>query len=82
MIVNDLNALSFTKAAELLTEEGYLAQPCIETQEEETIRKFTYPYGLYKSDQLIDCIQYIEYCVETIDDEYTDERLTWEPVKY
>lgn len=77
-----LMSLSFHGAEMLLLQEGYEKGNCIEKGDEIYERKFLYPYSLYnhKGDKL-DCIYYIEYCKQVIDDEYVDGRMTWEPIK-
>lgn len=77
-----LQGLSFHGAERLLLQEGYVKEMCIEKEDTEYERKFLYPYSLYDSKgKKLDCIYYIEYCNQVIDDEYADGRMTWEDVK-
>ena len=80
MVTIDLETLSYSGVVNLLAEEGYEKQDCIEEQLDD-MRKFIYSYVLYNGNKVIDCIQYIEYCKQVIDDEYADDRLTWEPIR-
>ena len=77
-----LQALSFLGAEKLLLQEGYVKEECIEKEDKIFERKFLYPYSLYDCEgKKLDCIYYIEYCNQVIDDEHADGRMTWEDVR-
>lgn len=77
-----LKSLSFGGAEALLFQEGYTEEKYIEKSDEIFDSKFIYPYSLYDSrGKKLDCIYYIEYCNQVIDDEYFDGRMTWETIK-
>ena len=76
-----LNSLSYKGAVELLLQEGYVEEKEIEKQDSTCDKIFLYPYVLYDEKREIDCLFYIEFCNQVVDDEYIDGRMTWEPVK-
>lgn len=77
-----LQSLSFRGAEKLLLQEGYRKEDCVEQEDEIYDRRFLYPYLLYDcKGNTLDCIYYIEYCNQVIDDEYADGRMTWEALK-
>ena len=77
-----LEELSYKDADNLLLQEGYVEEKVIEKQDSTCDRKFLYPHVLYNSEnERVDCIFYVEYCNQVVDDEYIDGRMTWEPVK-
>lgn len=77
-----LQSLSFCGAEALLIQEGYVEEDVIEQDDELYERKFLYPYSLYdRNGKRIDCIYYIEYCRQVMDEEYGDGRMTWEDIK-
>lgn len=79
---NILQSLSFSMGVNLLLEEGYVAEECIEKEDNSCDKLFLYPYSL-KNNQGIenDIIYWAEYCNQVVDDEYVDGRMTWEPIK-
>ena len=82
LVLPFLNALSHKGAEDLLKQEGYVEEKVIEKQDSTCDRIFFYPYVLYNSEnKKIDCIFYVEYCNQVVDDEYVDGRMTWEPIK-
>lgn len=77
-----LNALSLKGAEDLLKQEGYVEEKVIEKQDSTCNKIFLYPYVLYNSEKKkIDCIFYMEYCHQVVDDEYIDGRMTWGLIK-
>lgn len=76
-----LRALSFGGADAMLRQEGYVKEACMETDSGACGRVFRYPYVLYSGGRRVDRICYVEYCRQVADVEYTDGRMTWEPVK-
>lgn len=73
-----LLALSCKSATELLLQEGYVEEQPREKPSPACDRKFIYPYALYDSTgKQLDCIFYVEYCNQVIDDEYLDGRMSW-----
>lgn len=77
-----LNVLSLKGAEDLLKQEGYVEEKVIEKQDSTCDRIFLYPYILYNSkNKKIDCIFYVEYCNQVVDNEYVDGRMTWESIK-
>ena len=77
-----LEALSFKGAEDLLLQEGYVAEKVIEKEDSGCDRIFLYPYVLSnREEEKIDCIFYVEYCKQVVDDEYDDGRMSWDPVK-
>ncbi len=79
---NILQNLSFSRGVKLLLEEGYIEKECIEIEDRSCDKLFLYPFSLKNSQDIeIDRIYFAEYCNQVIDDEYTDGRMTWEPVK-
>lgn len=77
-----LKSLSFSGAEALLFREGYTKEKRIETDDKFFDAKFIYPYSLFDNNgKKLDCIYYIEYCNQVIDDEYVDGRMTWEAIK-
>lgn len=77
-----LNTLSLIVAEDLLKQEGYVEEKVIEKQDSTFDRIFLYPYVLYNSEnKKMDCIFYVEYCNQVVDDEYVDGRMTWESIK-
>lgn len=77
-----LSSLSYKGAVDLLLQEGYVEEKEVEAQDATCDRKILYPYVLYDDkERKIDCIFYVEYCNQVVDDEYMDGRMTWEPVK-
>lgn len=77
-----LNALSLKGAEDLLQQEGYVEEKVIEKHDSGCDRIFLYPYVLYNSEEeQIDCIFYVEYCNQVVDDEYVDGRMAWESIK-
>ena len=77
-----LNSLSYKGAVDLLLQERYVEEKEVEEQDSTCDRKILYPYVLYDDrKRKIDCIFYVEYCNQVVDDEYLDGRMTWEPIK-
>ena len=76
-----LNSLSYKSAVNLLLQEGYTVEKEIEKQDSNFNKIFLYPYVLYDDKREIDCIYYIEYCNQVVDEEFIDGRKTWETVK-
>lgn len=77
-----LKSLFFSGAEALLFQEGYTEEKRIETDDKFFDAKFIYPYSLFDNNgKKLDCIYYIEYCNQVIDDEYVDGRMTWEDIK-
>ena len=76
-----LNSLSYKGAVDLLLQEGYIVEKEIEKQDSTYDKIFLYPYVLYDEKREIDCLFYIEFCNQVVDDEYIDGPMTWEPVK-
>lgn len=85
MPILDLSLLrtpAYKHTMELLLQEGYVEENPREQADPTCDRKFLYPYSLYDSTgKLLDCIVYVEYCNQVIDDEYIDGRMTWEVIK-
>lgn len=80
--LNLLQSLSFQAGKQLLIEEGYLAEKELETDNAICDRVFLSPYCLYdREGNKLDRIDYAEFCNCVVDTEYTDGRMTWEPVK-
>ncbi len=79
---NILQRLSFSKGVNLLLEEGYVEEECIEKEDNSCDKLFLYPYSLKNNQGMeIDIIYFAEYCNRIVDDEYADGRMTWEPIE-